>query len=81
MNIHDVKVMMPQMPLWIVGTNDVAEPICSCRSVIHQAKATGVPLIAMHIISGQLLWNTFFSFPQAFTSSNKTHHRIMTNFI
>lgn len=45
MNIHVVKpnqtvMMPPQSPLWIVDTNYVVEPICSCRSVIDQSDAT-----------------------------------------
>lgn len=38
------------MPLWIVDTNDVVEPICLCGSVIDQAYATGAPLTATETI-------------------------------
>lgn len=57
MNIHDLNqtLMIPQTPLWIVDTNDVVEPICSCRSVIDQSDATGAPLTAMEKIRGHLV--------------------------
>lgn len=48
------KLMMPRVPLWFVGTNDAAEPICSRRSAMHQSDATGASLTAAETVWGQL---------------------------